>query len=117
MIETLNIPIGNAEIIQGDTISEILFEFDSLDNIDLTLPNVIIKVQIYNQNDKIIDLVNGQGITILTSKSFKIDEISKEDSSNLPFGSFIGDLEITDTNGKRFTYFRIKYTIQKQYTK
>ncbi len=117
MIETLNIPIGKTEIIQGDTISEILFEFDISDNIDLLLPNVIIKVQIYNQNNIIIDLINGQGITILNSKSFKIDEISKEQSSTLPVGSFIGDLEITDTNGKRFTYFRIKYTIQKQYTK
>ena len=52
----------------------------------------------------------------LTSKSFKINEISKE-NNNFPTGSHLGDLEITDTNGKRFTYFRVKLNIDKQYTK
>ena len=32
-METLNIPLSNTAIIQGDTIPEILFEFDTLDNI------------------------------------------------------------------------------------
>lgn len=116
-METLNIPIGNSAIIQGDTIPEILFEFDITDNIDLSLPNVSIKMQVYNQNNKIIDISNLNGITIINDKSFKINEVSKETSSSLPVGSFIGDLEITDTNGKRFTYLRVKYTIDKQYTK
>lgn len=115
-MEILNIPIGNSNIVQGDTIPEILFEFDVTDNIDLSLPNVIIKMQVYNQNNKIIDISNGNGITILTDKSFKINEVAKEDN-NLPIGSHLGDLEITDTNGKRFTYFRVKYNIDKQYTK
>ena len=115
-METLNIPIGNTQIIQGDTIPEILFEFDPTDNINLSLPNVSIKMQIYNQNNKILDIQNGNGITILTSKSFKINEISKE-NNNFPTGSHLGDLEITDTNGKRFTYFIVKLNIYKQYTK
>ena len=70
-----------------------------------------------NNHIKIIDISNGNGITILGSKSFTIDEVSKEDSALLPVGSFLGDFEITDTNGKRFTYFRVRYTIEKQYTK
>ena len=115
-METLNIPLSNTAIIQGDTIPEILFEFDPLDNINLLLPNVQIKMQIYLVNTKIIDISNGNGITILTDKSFKIDEVSKE-NNNLPVGNFLGDLEITDTNGKRFTYFRVQYSIIKQYTK
>lgn len=49
-METLNIPIGNTQIIQGDTIPEILFEFDPTDNINLSLPNVQIKMQIYLVN-------------------------------------------------------------------
>ena len=115
-MEILNIPIGNTQIIQGDTIPEILFEFDPTDNIDLSLPNVSIKMQVYNSSNKILDVQNGNGITILTNKSFKINEISKE-NNNFPTGSHLGDLEITDTNGKRFTYFRVKLNIDKQYTK
>lgn len=116
MIETLNIPLGNTQIVQGDTIPEILFEFAEEDNIDLTLPNVNIKMQVYNQVNKILDIQNGNGITILTDKSFKINEIPKE-NNNFPIGSHLGDLEITDTNGKRFTYFRVKLNIEKQYTR
>ena len=115
-MKILNIPIGKSEIVQGDTIPSILFEFDPLDNINLSLPNVQIKMQIYLVNTKIIDISNGNGITILTNKSFRIDEVSKEDN-NLPTGKHLGDLEITDTNGKRFTYFRVQYNIEKQYTK
>lgn len=115
-MEILNIPIGNTQIIQGDTVPEIIFEFDPTDNIDLSLPNVSIKMQIYNSSNKILDIQNGNGITILTNKSFKINEISKE-NNNFPTGSHLGDLEITDTNGKRFTYFRVKLNIDKQYTK
>ena len=115
-METLNIPIGNTQIIQGDTIPEILFEFDPTDNINLSLPNVQIKMQIYLVNTKIIDISNGNGITILTNKSFKINEVPKE-NNNLPIGKHLGDLEITDKKRKRFTYFRVQYNIEKQYTK
>ena len=115
-METLNTPLSNTAIIQGDTIPEILFEFDPTDNINLLLPNVQIKMQIYLINNKIIDISNGNGITILTDKSFRIDEVSKE-NNNFPIGKHLGDLEITDTNGKRFTYFRVQYNIEKQYTR
>ena len=33
---TINIPIGNNILKRGDTIQEIVFSFDALDNIDLT---------------------------------------------------------------------------------
>ena len=115
-MEILKIPIGNSSIVQGDTIPEVLFEFDPTDNIDLSLLNVSIKMQIYNNAEKIINISNLNGITIINNKSFKINEVSKE-NNNLPVGNFLGDLEITDTNGKRFTYFRVQYSIIKQYTK
>ena len=116
-MEILNIPLGDSNIVQGDTIPEILFQFDNTLGINLQAVGVIIKMQVYNQSNKIIDISNGNGITILTTNSFKINEVTKTISSLLPHGSFIGDLEITDSSGKRFTYFRVKYTIQKQYTK
>ena len=116
-MEILNIPIGKAEIIQGDTIPSILFEFDPTDNINLLGTNVKIRMHVMNNHIKIIDISNGNGITVKGSKSFIIDEVSKEESELLPVGSFLGDLEITDSNGKKFTYFRVRYTIEKQYTK
>lgn len=119
-IQTLKIPIqtGSAKpyIKQGDTIDAITFTFGVTDAIDLTLANVVIKMQVYNQGNKIIDVSNGSGITIVGAKVFNIDEVAKE-NNNLPFGKFLGDLEITDTNGKRFTYFNIEYTIIEQFTK
>lgn len=115
-MEILNIPIGHGHITQGDTISEILFEFESGADINLLAQGVDIKMQIYNNNVKIIDIAVTRGITILSETSFKIDEVPK-DQNNLPFGSFMGDLQITDGEGKRFTYFRVKYTIEKQYTR
>lgn len=116
-MEILNIPIGKSEIVQGDTIPSILFEFDPTDNINLSLPNTKIRMNVMNNHIKIIDIFNGSGITILTPKSFRIDEVPKEQSELLPVGAFMGDLEITDSNGKKFTYFRVRYTIEKQYTK
>ena len=55
-MEILNIPLGDSQIVQGDTIPEILFEFDNTLTIDLTDFGVSIKMQIYNQNNKIIDI-------------------------------------------------------------
>ena len=52
-MEILNIPLGNNYIVQGDTIPEVIFEFDPTDNINLSLPNVQIKMQIYLVNNKI----------------------------------------------------------------
>jgi hypothetical protein len=112
-IQTLNIPIEGSFIIEGDTIDEILFTFDDTDDIDLI--GATIKMQIYRSGVALLNLSTGSGITILTSKSFKIDEIPKE-SNNLPEGKFLGDLEITLADGTRNTYFRVSYKVDKQYT-
>ena len=112
----INIPLNNTYCItQGDTINKITITFSDDEDIDLTAEGVVIKMQIYNGSQRIINVINGDGITIVSERVFEIDKVEKEDN-NLPFGTFIGDLEITDGNGDRFTYFKVQYTISKQYT-
>ena len=117
MIQTLKIPItttaNQTYIKEGDTIPKITFTFGASDVIDLTTSTI--KMQVYNGSTRLIDVSSGSGITILSEKVFKIDEISAT-NNNMPSGKFLGDLEIQDSNGKRFTYFNIEYTIIKQYT-
>lgn len=116
---TLEIPFGKNIIFEGDTIASILFEFDSEDDINLDMPNVEVNMQLFGLNcskTKILDLSIGSGITILGPKSFRIDEISKEDNK-FKEGAYIGDLEFTNFEGKRSTLFRVKYKIHKQFTK
>ena len=115
-METLKIPLGNSYIVQGDTIPKITFQFDPTDDIDLTLLGTIIKMQVYNNNIKFIDISNTtDGITVIDDKTFEIDSVDESDN-DFPVGTFMGDLEITN-NYTRFTYFRVAYTILKQYTK
>ena len=118
MIQTLNIPISTTAnptyIKQGDTIPKITLTFGASDVIDLTTSTI--KMQIYQGAIKLIDVTNGSGITVLSEKVFEIDEISAT-NNNLPAATLLGDLEIQDSNGKRFTYFNVQYTIIKQYTK
>lgn len=117
-IQTLNIPISTPEnptyIKEGDTIAKVTLTFADDDNIDLTTSTI--KMQVYDGQSKIIDITNGSGITVVSDKIFEIDEISAS-NNNFIAGGFKGDLEITDTNGVRFTYFNVEYTILKQYTK
>ena len=112
-IQTLKIPIGNNFIKKGDTIKEINFSFDVTDNIDLT--GATIRMDLFYQEESILSISNGNGITIVDSKNFNIDEIPYTDN-DLPIGNSIGDLEITDTNGVRLTYFNVTFTIIKEYT-
>lgn len=109
-IDILKIPFQGEYIVQGDTIAKTLFTFTDED-IDLT--TATIKMQIYNGNTRIIDVSNGDGITVIDSENFEIDEVLEND---LPVGKHLGDLEITDEDGKRFTYFRVQYEVLKQYT-
>lgn len=115
-IATLKIPISNTAnptyIKQGDTVPKIVFTFSDDDDIDLTTSTI--KMQIYNGSKAIIDITNDSGITVVSSKVFEIDEITAND---FPYGKFLGDLEITDANDKRFTYMNVEYTILQQYTK
>lgn len=116
MIPTLNIPIQSnglkPYIFAGDTIDEIVITSDEFP--DLT--TATIKMDIYNRHTNFYSVSNGNGITVNSATQFTIDEVS---AISNPFveGEFIGDLEITDSNGIRKTYFRVKYIIQKQYTK
>ena len=112
-IKVINIPFTGEYIVQGDTISKTSFNIIE-DGLDLTTCSI--KMQIYSANTKIIDISDGNGITIIDANNFEIDEVAKE-NNNLPIGRFEGDLEITDANGVRFTYFRVIYTIIKQYTR
>jgi hypothetical protein len=85
-------------------------------DIDLTAIGVSIKMQIYNRNQLVLNVSNGNGITIVSARVFEIDKIEKE-NNNMPVGVSLGDLEITDGDGDRFTYFNVEYTITKQYTR
>ena len=71
-MDTINIPLGNNILKRGDTIKEILFEFDVADNIDLT--SATIRMQLYFKNSVVFSVDSTSGITIIDSKSFKIDE-------------------------------------------
>lgn len=116
-IKIIKIPVQSATvqpcIVQGDTIPKWVVEFGISDGIDLT--GATIKMQIYWNNKRLIKLTNGSGITIDSALKFTIDERSK-DEPVLPEGIGIGDLEITDANGIRLTYFYVEYTIIKHYT-
>jgi hypothetical protein len=117
-IQTLKIPIQSADvkpyIKQGDTIPKITLAFDA--GIDLTAVGVSIKMQLYKGNQRVFSIENGSGITIINALTFEIDEVAKENNT-FPEGSLIGDLEVTDTDGKRFTYFNVEYTIIKEFTR
>ena len=110
-IPVLKIP-AKGYIKQGDTIPKVTVKFSDGYNGNLT--TATIKMQIYHVNTKIIDVSNGDGITVIDSGEFEIDEMPK---NNLPVGTILGDLEVTESNGDRTTYFNVAYTIIKQYTR
>jgi hypothetical protein len=115
-IPILYIPIQSTTvkpyIFEGDTIKEIVIESDEFP--DLTTSQI--KMQVYYGNSVVLSVTNDNGITVNSSTSFTIDEIS---STNNPFteGKFIGDVEIIDANDIKKTYFRVIYKIEKQYSK
>jgi hypothetical protein len=117
MIETLKIPIQSDTvkpfIKQGDTIGKIKMTITEL-GIDLRTSTI--KMQVYNGSTRIIDVSDGDGITVISSTVLEIDEVSAS-NNNLPVGCFMGDFEITDASGERKTYFNVEYTIIKQYTR
>lgn len=113
MIPLLKIPTAGY-IKQGDTISKKTLTFGGDYSGDLT--TATIKMQVYNGSNKVIDITNGSGITVLSDTVFEIDEVSAV-NNNLPIGCFIGDLQITEADGNVTTYFNVQYTIIKEYTK
>lgn len=112
-IQIYNIP-SKGYLKQGDTIPKktILFGGDYAG--DLT--TATIKMQIKNGATNIINISNGNGITVLSATTCEIDEVSANDN-NLPVGCFKGDFEVTEANGVRTTYFNVVYTIIEQYTR
>jgi len=113
-LTTLNIPVGDSTIVQGDTIPKLIFAFDVDDNIDLA--GSTIKMQVYKKNDLIIDIgTDVGGITLIDTKTFEIDEVPST-SNTYPVGVFEGDLQIEFSDGTKITYLRIIYTVEKQYT-
>lgn len=111
---TITFPLSG-EIVQGDTISKKTFAFGVDDEIDLL--TCTIKMQLYTVGNRLVYTAeNGNGITIIDSKTFEIDKITKEDN-NFPNGILNGDIEITEANGVKFTFVRVNYKITKQFTK
>ena len=113
-VQVVNFPFEGENWVVGDTLSKSVVTIVEA-GLDLTAVGTTIAMQIYNRNTLILDLAIGTGITVISSTVFEIDALPSTDN-NLPVGCFEGDLEITDANGVRFTYFRVIYTIQKQYT-
>ena len=109
-IKTIKFPVKGF-IKQGDTVPAYRITFSNDYTGDFT--TATIKMQVYNGNTRIIDISNGNGMTVLSSNSLEIDEIQNND---FPHGTFIGDFEVTEADGERTTYFNVQYTIIKQYT-
>lgn len=110
-IQTLTIPFECEYIVQGDTIAKTSIEVIET-GLDLTTSTI--KMQLYNGSVPVLNIDQTDGITIVDSENFEIDELSATDN-NLPVGTLNGDLTITDTNGVEFTYMRIQYKIIKKY--
>ena len=115
MTPILNIPINSNYVLKrGDTIQEIPFTFADTDAIDLV--GATIRMQLYLGKRRVWSIDSTDGITIIDSKNFTIDQVAYQDNT-LPSGTLKGDLEITDSNGKRLTSVDIIYTITEDYTK
>jgi len=111
-IETLKIPFKGEFIKEGDTILETVLDITNAG--DLT--TATIKMQIYNGSIKLIDISNGNGITVNSATQLTIDEVPFA-NNNFRKGKYLGDFEVTDVNGVRKTYFNVEYTIIENYTK
>jgi hypothetical protein len=111
-ITILKIPFECEYIVQGDTITKTSFEVIE-DGLDLT--NADISLIIKHGNENVIDVSVGNGITVIDSENFEIDQVEAI-NNNFEVGTFEGDLTITDTlTGDVFTYTRVSYTIIKKY--
>lgn len=108
----VKIPLNDTYCIkQGDSIEKLVVTIGDDYSIDLTTSTV--KMQLYKGSQRVLDITNDSGITIVSEKVFEIDKIV---NNTLPDGVLYGDLQITDANGDTFTYFNVQYTITKQYT-
>jgi len=115
-VPILQIPIQSETvhpyIKQGDTIPKISLSIPELD-----LSGASIKMKLYSPDGvrKVLDISNGNGITIINSTNFEIDEITAANNT-LPAGQLKGDLEITLQDETKKTFCDVEYTIIKDYT-
>jgi hypothetical protein len=108
--ETLvNRPLNGCSYFQGNTIPEINFEFVG-ENIDFTDVSVGILIQLFNNNQLVAQYVKGDGITVVDSDNFKIDEVSAVEN-NFPIGKSTGHLTITNADGDVLTYLKLQYNV------
>lgn len=110
----LQIPLEGYNIVQGDTIEAINLQFSA--DSDISLTGATTRFQLYRNYEKIFDVSNGNGMTIVNDKLLVIDEVAKENNT-FPSGKFIGDIEVIEADGKGTTLMRVKYTVQKQFSK
>ena len=114
-VQTLEIPIQTASekpfIKQGDTIPKIAVQLTGLD-----ITGSSISMQLYHNTVKVLDISDGNGITIIDANNFEIDTLPAADN-DLPAATLIGDLEITLPSGETKTYLNVQYTIKRQYTR
>lgn len=102
-------PLNGCSYFQGDTIPETTFDFVDED-IDFTDPSVEIVVKVYNGSQLIADYSIDNGITVVDSDTFKIDEVSAA-NNNFPIGTSKGHLTITNEDGDVFTYLKLQYNV------
>lgn len=110
-ISTLKIPFTGEFIKEGDTILETVIDLTNVS--DLTTSDI--RMQLKDGNTNVIDISNGNGITVNSATQLTIDEVPYA-NNDLSEGVYLGDIEITDASGTRKTYFNIEYTIIKEYT-
>lgn len=117
MSEILNIPI------QTDTYKPVISERTTIPEITLTITGLGIDLltsdifmQVKDGSKVLIDITNGNGITVDSSTVMKIDQVSATDN---PFkaGCFKGDLLIQDVVNKVDKLFNVKYNIEKTVTR
>ena len=110
-VPTYSIP-SSGFIKQGDTLPSWNIEF-SLPEYTGDFTTATIKMQVGNGCRNIIDISNGNGITVVDANNCTIDKIVTND---FPVGTFTGDFQVTEANGDRKTYFNVSYTVVKEYT-
>jgi len=112
MSEILNIPI------QTDTYKPVISERTTIPQITLTITGLGIDLltsdifmQVKDGSKVLIDITNGNGITVDSSTVMKIDQVSATDN---PFkeGCFKGDMLIRDNVSEITKLFIVKYTVE-----
>lgn len=95
-------------ISEGDTIFELPINFKEGYDGDLTTASL--EWVLFEGNTKILDLSEGNGLTVTSPTTFVVDEINP---NPLPAKTFKGYFRITEADGKGRKIWNLKYTISK----